>query len=112
MVDLAVMMLIGFILLIALPSILWLYALADVIRNDFRLFSTKLVWAAVLCLFPPLGTVLYYLIGRNQRTTFHPVGRLVFISIFAIPLLMILFYVLYSLGHLTFIPEPPREIQI
>lgn len=105
-------MLMGFIALVALPSVLWLYALADVIRNDFQYFSTKIVWAAVLCLFPPLGTVLYFIIGRNQRTTYYPVGRLVAFCILIIPVLMIVTYLLYSLGHLTFIPEPPKTIQI
>jgi hypothetical protein len=108
----ATIMLMGFIALVALPSVLWLYALADVIRNDFQYFSTKIVWAAVLCLFPPLGTVLYFIIGRNQRTTCYPVGRLVAFCILIIPVLMIVTYLLYSLGHLTFIPEPPKTIQI
>ena len=105
-------MLMGFIALIALPSILWLYALADVIRNDFPFFSTKIAWIVALCFFPPLGTLLYFLIGRSQRITFHPVGRLVVICIFMLPALMILAYILYSLGHLTFFPEPPKSIQI
>lgn len=108
----ALLMLAGFIAIIALPSVLWLYALADVIRNDFNDLLTKVVWALVLCFFPPLGTILYFLIGRNQRTTFYPVGTLLFICIFVIPALMVVAYVLYSLGHLTFIPEPPDAIQI
>jgi len=108
----AIIMLIGFIALIALPSVLWLYALADAISNDFQYFSTKIVWIIVLCIFPPFGTILYYLIGRNQRITFYPVGRLVFFCIFVIPVLLIIIYILFSLGHLTFFPEPPNSIQI
>ncbi len=108
----AMIMLMGFIVLIALPSVIWLYALADVIRNDFQYFSTKIVWLAVLCLFPPLGTLLYFLVGRSQRVTFYPVGRLVAFFIFIIPALMIVAYLLFSLGQLTFIPEPPKSIQI
>ncbi|NVN92605.1 MAG: PLDc N-terminal domain-containing protein [Desulfuromonadales bacterium] len=108
----ALFMLLGFIAVIALPSVLWLYALADVIRNDFQVILTKIVWLIVLCAFPPLGTLLYYLIGRSQRVTCYPVGRLVFIGIFVIPIVMIITYFLYSLGHLTFLPEPPNTIQI
>jgi Phospholipase_D-nuclease N-terminal len=108
----AMVMFMGFIALIALPSVIWLYALADVIRNDFQYFSTKIVWLVVLCGFPPLGTLLYFLIGRYQRTTYYPVGRLVVFCIFILPALMIVAYLLYSLGHLTFIPEPPKSIQI
>jgi hypothetical protein len=108
----ALIILLGFIALIALPSVLWLYALADVIRNDFHYLSTKIVWAIVLCLFPPLGMVLYFLVGRDQRVTFYPVGRLVVLCMFLIPLLMIVAYFLFALGHLTFLPVPPKTIQI
>jgi bacteriorhodopsin len=102
----------GFIALIALPSVIWVYALIDVIRNDFKHIATKIVWIINLCIFPPLGTLLYFLIGRNQRTTHYPVGRLVFICIFIVPLLMIIAYFLFSLGHLTFLPVPPETIRI
>ena len=108
----ALMLLAGFVALIALPSVVWLYAMADVVRNEFQYLSTKIIWAIVLCLFPPLGTLLYFLIGRSQRTTHYPVGRLVIFCILLIPLLMIAAYLLYALGHLTFIPEPPQSIQI
>jgi len=108
----AMITLLGFIALIALPSVIWLYALADVIRNDFQYFSTKVVWLVVLCCFPPLGTVLYFLIGRNQRITDYPVGRLVIFCIFILPVLLIIAYILFSLGHLTFIHEPPKVIRI
>ena len=63
----ATLMLIGFIAFIALPSMLWLYALADVARNAFQYFTTKIIWLIILCLFPPLGTILYFLIGRSQQ---------------------------------------------
>ena len=108
----AMIMFLGFIALIALPSVLWLYALADVIINNFREFSVKIIWILVLCFFPPLGTILYFLVGRSQRTTYCPVGRFVIICILIVPILMIVAYLLYSLGHLTFIPEPPKTIQI
>ena len=47
----ALIMLMGFIAFIALPSVVWLYALADVIRNEFRFISTKIAWLTVLCFF-------------------------------------------------------------
>jgi len=102
----------GFISLIALPTVLWLYAIVDIIRNDFRHFATKLVWIINLCIFPPLGTILYFLIGRNQRTTRHPVGSLVVFCMIIIPILMIVGYLLFSSGHLSFIQEPPEMIRI
>lgn len=108
----AILMLICFIGVIALPSVLWLYALADSVRNDFDPLYAKIVWIVVLCSLPPLGTLLYFLVGRSQRTTTYPVGRIVAFCIFGIPLLMVVAYFLYSLGHLTFLPDPPDTIQI
>jgi hypothetical protein len=108
----ATFLLLGFIAFIALPSILWLYALADVARNGFRHFTTKIAWLIILCVFPPLGTILYFLFGRDQRITCYPVGKVVFIIIFIIPALMILGYILFSLGHLAFLPKPPDTLQI
>jgi hypothetical protein len=108
----ALIIFMGFIALIALPSVIWLYALADVIRNDFKHISTKIVWVINLCFFPPLGTILYFLIGRNQRTTNYPVGRLVVFFMFVIPVLMVVTYFIFSLGHLPFLPEPPETIRI
>ena len=102
----------GFIILIALPSVIWVYALADVIRNDFQNITTKMVWLFVICFFPPVGTILYFLVGRNQRTTGYPVGRVVAFCIFLIPVLMVAAYFLFSLGHLSFLPEPPETIRI
>ena len=108
----ALIILAGFISLIALPTVLWLYALVDVIRNDFRHFATKMVWIINLCIIPPLGTILYFLIGRHQRTTHHPVGSLVVLCMFLVPILMIIGYILFSSGHLNFIHEPPEIIRI
>lgn len=108
----ATFLLLGFIAFIALPSILWLYALADVARNDFRDFALKIIWILILCVFPPLGTILYFLVGRDQRITCYPVGKLLFVIIFVIPALMILAYILFSFGHLAFLPKPPETIQI
>jgi|SRR6185369_15126464 len=108
----AIIMLLGFIAFIVLPSVIWLYALADIIRNDFQYLATKIVWLIVLCFFPPLGTILYFLIGRSQRITFYPVGRIVVIGIIILPVIMVVAYILFSLGQLTFLPAPPNTIQI
>ncbi len=108
----ALIMLLGFISLIVLPTVAWLYALVDVIRNDFKHFATKIVWLINLCICPPLGALLYFLIGRHQRTTRYPVGGLVVSCMFIIPILMIIAYLLFSSGHLNFIREPPEIIRI
>jgi hypothetical protein len=92
-------MLLVVLAVITLPSIIWLYALADSTINTFKSFGIKIIWILVLCFFPPVGTVLYYLIGRNQRRTYYPVGRFVFICILIFPVMMTIAYYLQS-------PEP------
>lgn len=108
-------MLLVVIAVITLPSIIWLYALADVAINTFKTFGTKLIWFLTLCFFPPVGTVLYYLIGRNHRRTFYPVGRLVIVCILIFPIMMTIAYYLQSPEPKTYIepPSPPsKSIQI
>ena len=109
----ALFFLLAFIAVIALPSVLWLYALADVIINEFESLIIKFVWALFLCFFPPLGTLLYFLIGRSQRITWYPVGRVVVTCTLLVPVVLIIIYILYSLGHMTlFMEPPPKAIQI
>ncbi|WP_374045033.1 PLD nuclease N-terminal domain-containing protein [Geobacter sp. AOG2] len=97
-------MLLAVVALITLPSIIWLYALADATINTFKTFSIKIIWILSLCFFPPVGTLLYYLIGRNQRRTYYPVGRLVLICILMFPIVMTIAYYLQS-------PEPKTYME-
>jgi len=109
-------MLLAVLALITLPSILWLYALADATINNFKTFGIKIIWILALCFFPPVGTLLYYLIGRNQRRTFYPVGRFVLICILIFPIVMTVAYYLQSPETKTYIepstPAPSKSIQI
>jgi len=97
-------MLLVVIAVITLPSIIWLYALADATINAFKTLGIKIIWILVLCFFPPVGTLLYYLIGRNQRRTYYPVGRLVLVCILLLPILMTIGYYLKS-------PEPDTHME-
>jgi len=108
----AIIIMLGFIALIALPTVFWMYSLADVMRNDFKNATTKIVWFVVLCCFPPFATILYFLIGRNQRITFYPVGKYMVFCFFILPALLIIAYILFSMGQMSFIPEPPKALQI
>ena len=110
-------MLLVVLAVITLPSIIWLYALADATINTFRTFTTKIIWILALCCFPPVGTLLYYLIGRSQRRTFYPVGRLVLICILIFPIVMTIAYYLQSPDSKTYIEpltptSPSKAIQI
>lgn len=59
------------IILILLPvlliSILPIFALVDIIRNEFKGPNDKLIWVLVVIFTWLLGAFLYFLIGRNQR---------------------------------------------
>lgn len=62
----------GFELLIILsmvlfPSIFWLWALIDVVKNEFEPEKNKLVWLLVVALLPFVGSLLYFFIGRAQK---------------------------------------------
>jgi len=109
-------MLLVVIAVITLPSIIWLYALADATINTFNTLGVKIIWILALCFFPPVGTVLYYLIGRSQRRTYYPVGRFVLICILIFPIVMTIAYYLQSPAPTTYIepsaPSPSKAIQI
>jgi len=107
------LMLIMVLAVITLPSIIWLYALADATINNFKTFGIKIIWILALCFFPPVGTVLYYLIGRNQRRTYYPVGKFVLVCILIFPIVMTIAYYLNAPEQKTIIEErPSKSIQI
>ncbi len=47
--------------------ILWIWAIVDIINSRFREDSTKILWILLVIFLPFLGTILYYVIGREQR---------------------------------------------
>lgn len=58
-----------FILLIflALPALLWLWAIIDLLTSRFKDSTNKLIWAIIIIFLPVLGSILYLLIGRGQK---------------------------------------------
>lgn len=47
--------------------ILWVWAIIDIINSRFREDSTKIIWILLVIFLPFLGTLLYYVVGRQQR---------------------------------------------
>ncbi len=45
-----------------------LLALISALMSNFR-GNEKILWVLIILLLPFLGSVLYFLIGRNQRTS-------------------------------------------
>ena len=48
-----------------------LIALIDIVRSEFK-GNDKLVWILVVLFFNIIGSVLYFLIGRQQKTNTNP----------------------------------------
>jgi len=48
-------------------AVFWLISIIDVTKNDFTNPSNKTMWLALLLLVAPIGTILYQVIGKNQK---------------------------------------------
>jgi hypothetical protein len=60
-----------FLLLIflALPALLWLWAIVDLLGSKFQSDTNKLIWALVIIFVPFIGSILYLVVGRKQKIT-------------------------------------------
>ena len=47
-------------------AFLWIIALVDILRSEFR-GNDKVVWVLVVIFFPFLGSLLYFLVGRPRK---------------------------------------------
>jgi len=56
-----------FILLLSLALFIFvIWTLIDLLRNEFT-GNNKIIWLLTIILLPPLGSVLYVFIGREQK---------------------------------------------
>ncbi len=56
-------------LLIALGVVLfgsWLYAIIEIISDDYKSDTDKLLWFLLVFFLPFVGTIVYFLIGRDK----------------------------------------------
>ncbi len=51
----------------AIPLILWIWAIIDIIKSDFKDQTMKIVWLLVVIFLSLLGMILYFAIGRGMR---------------------------------------------
>jgi len=54
------------LILILCVFLIPIIALIDILRSDFK-GNEKLIWVLVVLFTSFIGTILYFLIGRNQR---------------------------------------------
>jgi hypothetical protein len=69
----------GFIASIILLAIgvflFWLATIIDIVKSEFKRDADKIVWFLFVMILPPLGVLLYFFIGRFQKTDAGPVIR-------------------------------------
>lgn len=55
------------LMFLGLPAVLWIWAIIDLLRSTFASETNKLIWALVIVFVPVIGSILYLVIGRNQK---------------------------------------------
>lgn len=50
-----------------LPTLLWIIALVDILKSNFKESNNKILWVLVVILLPVIGSILYFIIGKNQK---------------------------------------------
>jgi hypothetical protein len=60
----------GFISMLAMFALLifWIWALIDILKSDFKDNTNKIIWLLVVFFLNGFGAILYYFIGRNQKS--------------------------------------------
>ena len=49
------------------PLALWIWAILDIIKSEFRDQTMKIVWLLVVIFLSLLGMILYFAVGRGMR---------------------------------------------
>jgi hypothetical protein len=47
--------------------LLWLFTVIDIMRSDFKVPTNKITWLLLIIFIAPLGVLLYWIIGSNQK---------------------------------------------
>ena len=53
--------------LFIIPAILWIWALVDILKSNFKDDATKVIWVIIVILLPILGSILYFILGKNHK---------------------------------------------
>lgn len=65
--SLSLIHLIVVFIFILLPSILWIIALIDILKSDFKDSNGKIIWLLLVIFLPVIGSILYFAIGKSQK---------------------------------------------
>jgi len=47
--------------------VLWIWAIVDVIKGDFKDSATKIIWMALLIFLPVIGTLVYLFAAKGTK---------------------------------------------
>ena len=66
--SLSILHLAFILFIILLPSVLWIFALIDILKSNFKDSTNKIIWVLIVLLLPVLGSILYFIFGGQQKT--------------------------------------------
>ncbi|MPL54976.1 hypothetical protein SDC9_00442 [bioreactor metagenome] len=66
--SLSILHLIFVLFIILLPSVLWIFALIDILKSNFKDSTNKIIWVLIVLLLPVLGSILYFIFAGQQKT--------------------------------------------
>lgn len=55
------------LLLFLLPTLLWLIALIDILKSNFKESTSKIIWVLIVIFLPIIGSILYFIIGKENK---------------------------------------------
>ncbi len=56
-----------FILFLLAPLALFIWALVDILRSEFKEANNKIIWLIVVLVLPLVGAIIYLAVGRKQK---------------------------------------------
>jgi len=66
--SLSILHLVFVLFIILLPSVLWIFALIDILKSNFKDSTNKIIWVLIVLLLPVLGSILYFIFAGQQKT--------------------------------------------
>ncbi|WDT68036.1 PLDc N-terminal domain-containing protein [Cloacibacterium sp. TD35] len=66
--SLSILHLVFVLFIILLPSVLWIFALIDILKSNFKDSTNKIIWVLIVLLLPVLGSILYFIFRGQQKT--------------------------------------------
>ncbi len=56
-----------FVLFLLVPLALFIWALVDILKSEFKDANNKIIWLVVVLVLPMIGAIIYLAVGRKQK---------------------------------------------